>query len=781
MEHQHSLLDGDVTPTHERSNIFGDEFEVDDFEFDRVVDGFRPSVDRDEAGDFGARQGDVTNEPVRTVSAHYSTTSVTPTISREATRTSTRKSRTYANPFASPEDDAETSRQAERPHSLEFEPDSIARRSNSSASSTVYAPAQSPRFGAGPSHPYGMYQQGTVARTASVTTASTVRPTGRQSYSQSRPQHPYAMYPQGVNDEDNLDDDEDMPIHQSAIPVGFPGVAQGYTRRMGPDGEDQDIIGADGHTEQLPPYSRYPEDGPEKVPLLPPVPLHSRAPVLGTDPSMPLMHTTIQPSPTPVVQSMTDESVLQRSGTRNSTSALLSSSSSDNASIEASEKAWKDKTWKDKRKTRFCGIPFWWILLSVCVVTLVAAVLGGVIGGFVAGGKHARNKPTVTVVTSLYDASLIASPTSGAPPTGTWALSLGMPEETQADCLPQASQQVAWDCNLAPNSAMGLVVANGGPAKGTGANIFYASFDNTIAYGAQLNNMNTSFANFMTVQDKDDPQNGPAFYFQTYYDKVVVVPEEAISIDGNSNKLKGRFDSDFVLPSDWTHRKQVALPGEKPWFCVWNSTFLEAFIYVQQPISSSTSSSSMASTAPPPNSTPPPLSSPALLTTASPTNGPSASVTPTPSPAIITSTIAAPSLTTATYTGLASGFPAWASGVMQDAARQMHADYKEDKGYHGKRQLPSNDFWSSLQVFPYIIKLEERRISTNNVSPYCQQYQILDNGNANWVGDGNGNPIIITLDEVDPNFATYEPNTNRKWKRTAPGGCHCQWMIGEQL
>lgn len=391
MEQRPSLLDGDVTPTHERNNVFGDEFEVDDFEFDGVADGFRPNVDRDGAGDFSARQDDVTVEPVRTVSAHYSTTPVTPTISRQATRTSTRKSRQYPNPFASPEDDDETSRHAERPHSLEFEPDGVARRSTSSASSTVYAPTQSPRFGAGPSHPYGMYQQGTIARTMSVATSSTVRPTGRQSYSQSRPQHPYAMYPQGVDDDD-LDDDDDMPIHQNPIPVGFPGVSQAYTRRLGPDGEDQDIIGEDGHTEQLPPYSRYPEDGPEKAPLLPPVPLHSRAPVLGTDPSMPLMHTTIQPCPTPVPQSMTDESTLHRSATRNSAQGLLSSSSSDDSSIRAAKKEWKEKTWKEKRKTRFCGIPFWWILLSACVLAFVAAVLGGVIGGFVAGGKHARDK-----------------------------------------------------------------------------------------------------------------------------------------------------------------------------------------------------------------------------------------------------------------------------------------------------------------------------------------------------------------------------------------------------
>lgn len=56
-----------------------------------------------------------------------------------------------------------------------------------------------------------------------------------------------------------------VPPIQTAIPLGFPGLNTGYHRVLGPDGEEQDIIGPDGHTEQLPPYSRYPEEGPTKA------------------------------------------------------------------------------------------------------------------------------------------------------------------------------------------------------------------------------------------------------------------------------------------------------------------------------------------------------------------------------------------------------------------------------------------------------------------------------------------------------------------------------------
>lgn len=385
---RHSLLDGDATPTHEHPNVFGDEFEAD-FEFDGVADGFRPNVDREGEGDDAdaARQAhDFHDPPVRTVSAHYAPGPVSPTLSaRPSIRNSIRKSRSYMNPFASPEDEETESH--DREHPLEFEPDSVARRSVSSASSHMYAQTGSPRFGAGPSHPYGMYQQGTMARSPSVATTSTLRPGPRQSYSQNRPQHPYAMYPQGV-DEDMDDDDE--AIQPNPVPVGFPGLSQGYTRRIGPDGEDQDIIHEDGHTEQLPPYTRYPEEGPEKAPLLMPTALHSRAPVAGTDPGMPLMHQTMIPSTTPAPQSMSDQSALLEH--RNSSLGLVRSNTrgSNRTSFLNVNKSWSEKNWKEKRKTKFCGIPFWWILLALCVLAFIAAVIGGVIGGFVAGGKHAN-------------------------------------------------------------------------------------------------------------------------------------------------------------------------------------------------------------------------------------------------------------------------------------------------------------------------------------------------------------------------------------------------------
>lgn len=387
--------------------------------------------------------------------------------------------------------------------------------------------------------------------------------------------------------------------------------------------------------------------------------------------------------------------------------------------------------------------------------------------------------PTVTVVTSLYDASLIASPTSGAPPTGTFALTLGQPEETQHACLANNNEKIAWSCDLSPNSALGITIGPPSDGKGSGANILYASTNASIGYGAQVNNMNTSFAQFLTVQDNDDKANGPAFYFQQFYDKVVVVPEDAITVP-NSKQKRGYFTPGWQMPDEWRHRRQVAQPGEQPWFCVWNGTFLEGFIYVTETFTISTSTSTSSHTF----QTSSPTLPASAAATPTDTNGlPMMAAAPTEPPDIITKTWSA-DITTATFVGPASELNGWASSVMDAAKSRVFEAKMAEKHRESKRQeIHEDDYWSHLPLFPYLVKLEERRLPNNPIAPYCQQYQILDNGNANWVGDNDGNPIRVELTELDPNYsdANIITTTKRRTRRqNTPNACHCQWMSGEQ-
>ncbi|KAK4956854.1 hypothetical protein LTR10_006382 [Elasticomyces elasticus] len=768
MERRSLLDDGVVTPTRELANVFDDEFEVEDF--DGVVDGFRPS-DHDRETSMRRSMEDHI-QPTRTMSLRsearpvsFTTTSTPSAVSRN----STRKSRSQPNPFASPEDEERT------PSLLSFEPD-LARRSVSSASSQNFARTSSPRFGPGPSHPYGMYPQGTVQRTSSIATQSTVRASQGQPATQGGPQHPYTLYPQGVNE----DDDEETTL-QDAVPVGFPGLGRSYQRRVGPDGEEQDMIGEDGHAEQLPPYTRYPEDGPEKMPLLgvpaPPTALHSRAPVAGTDPTMALMHDPIRPAQTPQPQSMTDASTLR--GSRPASLANIESMNSRSAQNSLlSNKSWNEKSWKEKRKTKVCGIPFWWLILGVCVASFITAVLAGVIGGFLAHEKQNTQKALDAASTRFYDASAIATPATG-PPTGTYRLPLSTPQETQAACLTVANQQPAWSCDLAGQPAQGITVNIPAGGNETGAYIFYGADDDQLCYGAQQSLMQTTWAPFHAVQDNDAPGDGPAFYFQQFYDKVVVVPENALPVPNQSNNKEKR--QAIQLDQGWLHRKQIAQPGERPWFCVWNNTMMEGFIYVQQQVASSYVLTSMTATS---TSNATAATATTATTTTSPARG-----SPT---SIITTTVTGAS-STETFTGPAEKISAWSSYVASHQAAQTDGagagagDDDGNGGGHRKRQIDDDDAaapLAELQTYPYIVKIEERRLEGNTVNPYCQQYQILDNGDYNWVADDNGDAIMIQLQEDDPSYAAYQSagvagSSKINSRGIVPGGCHCQWMSGQ--
>ena len=212
-------------------------------------------------------------------------------------------------------------------------------------------------------------------------------------------------------------------------------------------------------------------------------------------------------------------------------------------------------------------------------------------------------------------------------------------------------------------------------SNGTGASIIYAAQDSQICYGTQQSFMQTTWSPFITVTDNDAPGNGPAYYFQQFFDKVVVLPETALPAPTGSNKQKRQG---FQLDQGWLQQKSVAQPGDRPWFCVWNNTFLEGFIYVQQPIASSY-----------------------VLPTASPT--PTANTSASGSSATLTSggkygqptefltTTVTMSTSTATFTGPAWKVSAWASHVSENEANPTQSGYDNDVdtgNNHSKRGEP---------------------------------------------------------------------------------------------
>lgn len=401
-------------------DVFDDDYEIDPDEDDfmpSVSDGFRPANANE--GHHGDRQNHDRND---TIQRHTSTSKPPPEndLRRTATRNSTAKVR-------------DSTAHDSRPHAMHnrgpSSPSPLAHRASvsSTGSFATTSNGENP-FETGPSHPYGMYPQHTMARPLSVATASTDRQPHR-SMSLQRPTHPYAMYSQSGIDEGMDEQPPAEPAHpppppiQTAIPLGFPGHGTGYHRVLGPDGEEQDIIGPDGHTEQLPPYSRYPEEGPTKASLAAeasvsasrivpaPNPVDPEDPFMTpASPVSPLSDTAFSvpslPS-VPLLPSITPARLPpQRPETQTGNTALVTSAysianqipaeptESSSASLLTTEQMFSEKEEPDQTKPRWYKKKVWGrvsmgVLIFVLVMIFLFAIsLGAAILAKKHGGKH---------------------------------------------------------------------------------------------------------------------------------------------------------------------------------------------------------------------------------------------------------------------------------------------------------------------------------------------------------------------------------------------------------
>jgi hypothetical protein len=169
---------------------------------------------------------------------------------------------------------------------------------------------------------------------------------------------------------------------------------------------------------------------------------------------------------------------------------------------------------------------------------------------------------------------------------------------------------------------------------------------------------------------------------------------------------------------------QVGKLGDQPWFCWFNQTILEFFIYPEHNTTSSTALSSPSSTS-------------------MPNNGARPSSYPT-----------------------SLNRPSYSSSAPWPAQREKrHHDGDDDK-------TPSREP-TSFPNYPLWIKMEEKRKPQNNIQPYCQQMRILDSG------------LIVPQEGVSIiNVTEIEPSSSSAQKRGSVDGsvaelgsnCVCEWL-----
>ena len=288
------------------------------------------------------------------------------------------------------------------------------------------------------------------------------------------------------------------------------------------------------------------------------------------------------------------------------------------------------------------------------------------------------------------------------------------------------------------------------------------------------------------MMDKDDLSKGPAYFFSQIFDKVVILREDAfrpnrfqrswteeeeqkdfrvVEARGDEREyedyqaLEERDDEwgyeDYLMLEERdnvirTDQGQFAKPTDKPWFCFWNGTILEAFIYVNldstntttdtDSIEDDSASTAMATNATQSGSNSPPSPPEALSTT----------------PIVDPDTISSPP-------AYQTSFPTTASG-----------------SWNHKRQN------ASPENYPKVVKLEEKRTPKGVIpQPYCQKMQIMNDWTASPLPGPFGKPIIRQLNET---FESGSLKRRRSWLKifgtigkrgtSASSGCQCQWQTG---
>lgn len=447
---------------------------------------------------------------------------------------------------------------------------STAQRSQSTSSRFSLPPrALSPYTGAtGPSHPYAMYPQIGVSRSPSVATTSTIRPVDQPMVESNGPQHPYSMYPQNVVVEEGLED--------SVIPLGFPGHNhEAYQRPPNRAADDVgDLIGPDGYTEQLPPYSRYPEGASPKLEATVAVAPNATAP-----PDQPGNNEQDPNNSDPSSRTLVTGALPAE---RDGGGGGGDNSGSNDEPPPTGVMAFEEKLKKRGQKRVCCGLPIWTLVL-ISVIMIVGGSIGGAIGGILGAKKAAEdassdNQPTTTTLT--VPPRTDATPLSGTPysvpniPTGQWAIPAA-PKNQSKFCILDSDQTSAWGCY----SQKPIPIEIGGGKNDRTIDFDSNPLPQTLTYGAQAPFFTETSIPLDLVMDTSDLSLGPALSFFTFFDKLIVLPEDKFSTSDLSSK---RAISEDEVLHGIQHRKRASDVGDRPWFCWWNSTVMEFFLYINE-------------------------------------------------------------------------------------------------------------------------------------------------------------------------------------------------------
>jgi hypothetical protein len=262
-------------------------------------------------------------------------------------------------------------------------------------------------------------------------------------------------------------------------------------------------------------------------------------------------------------------------------------------------------------------------------------------------------------------------------------------------------------------------------------------------YGAQPPRANPA-QKLQWVQDVRDPGKGPALYFQTIYNKVIVIQGEKFpspdlhmrSTDDNDLSKRGwehpdRKDYDGPAPSisgnvNVGSNRYASKPGEEPWYCYWNGTMVEGFIYIKDTVNGASTQQ---------------------FTAEQPT-------TETSAPSSVNSNLNAAPMTTTLSTST--------SPSPQISARAVFLPRSP-----GSKPSATSIITTPPARFPFVVKIDERRFPTSAFTPFCQKMVVNANGKIIPKLDASGNEIIEVIKETSASGRSASQKKFTNWKQSA--------------
>jgi hypothetical protein len=514
------------------------------------------------------------------------------------------------------------------------------------------------------------------------------------------------MYPQNT-----IPDDDSSETH---IGLGFSGLSQSYQPASTSSGNELgDIVGTDGHIEQLPPYSRYADNVIAKGDMA-----------------------RIDPQRSTITEESAAPSIIppaEASGSDVELTAVGAGSGQD-------EVARKEGLTEKRRRRTCCGVPVWTLLILVTVVIL-AAVVGGVVGGVV-GNQHGQHQAEGATTTVWLDADPAQTgPSTPSCPTGHYTIPLNQTQQVDA-CVIDSQYSSTWECLDYARLGINIFSSSGSPPLSA---VFddYSVRPQLFRYGPQPPDFNGTSFTMQPYKDKEDDELGVALFFSVLFDKLIIVPDGQLSPPEYMNKrslaapeLAGRGMGSWGDDDDYLNI------GDKPWYCYWNSTISEFWIFLDQNMDDTSPIDNGSSTITSASSTPTTAHGYGMSSTSGPNHGTQA-------------TSQDPSLTTP-YPTEPTDEAYWTGGSKV------------------KRQASVGS-----PNFPKLAKMVEKRKPDDNVQPYCQQMQVLNNWQIMPIPD----VPTICIEESDYKSAAATGDSRRtRRKRNGDtvqqlaSNCICEWF-----